>query len=185
MKNPDGGSSVITDPAAVRARVYEHYDVLLRDENGHSAGEGARGHWEAVLPGPAQQALPRMDDLVTWAEVNAALQVTQNGTAPGVDGVVPELLKAAEEDATAPDFDPERPATALGRQLLQLAQAMFDHGVPDAMAQAEVVLLFKKSGDPQVLDNYRGISLIPVCVKLITKVVEMRIHRAMAEAGGA
>jgi len=183
VTNPQGGSSVVTEPAVVREVIRTHYEALLRDDNGHSAGEAARVYWEAAFPGPALQALPHMDDEISWAEVNEALRVMRNGTAPGVDGVVPELLKAAKENATAHGFDPRHPATALGCRLLHLVRAMFSHGVPDAMAKAEVVLLYKKSGDPQVLDNYRGISLIPLCVKLVTKVVEMRIHKAMAEAG--
>ncbi len=183
VRGADGGSAVVKDPQAVREAVREHHAALLRDETGHSVGAAARAHWEAVIRGPGLAPLPRMDDEIAWVEVNEALRVTRNGTAPGVDDVLPELIKAAGEDAALPGFDPDRPSTALGWRLLRLSRAMFAQGVPVTMARAELVQLYKGSGDRQVLDNYRGISLIPLCVKLTTKVVELRIQRAMVEAG--
>ena len=182
VRSLDNAEMVLRKPDEVMRAIHAHLEALLQDETGHSAGPKAREYWVQKLPGSGAAVLPFMDDEVSWGELNDALRVTRNGTAAGLDGVVPELLKAAAEDPKAPGFDSALPSTSLGSHLLALVRAMFDQGVPECMGSTELVMLYKKTGDRQMLDNYRGISLISLCVKLVTKVVEMRIQRAMRVA---
>ena len=48
--------------------------------------------------------------------------------------------------------------------------------LPDMWKLANVTLIFKK-GDKQLIKNYRPISLLPICGKILKKVIFNNLHR--------
>ena len=53
--------------------------------------------------------------------------------------------------------------------------------VPDAWRRTRLNVLFKK-GDPQALENYRPISILPILLKLFSRVLYARIERSLTSA---
>jgi hypothetical protein len=64
-----------------------------------------------------------------------------------------------------------------------MVNALFMSGVPDILNVAEMVTIPKK-GDASDIDNNRGISLIPIVVKITMTVVIDRVMAAMERHGG-
>ena len=48
---------------------------------------------------------------------------------------------------------------------------------PDCFKLAKVIPLFKKKGDPNMADNYRPISIIPVFGKIIEIILKNRLYK--------
>lgn len=81
----------------------------------------------------------------------------------------------------SPTFHPFIPKTALGKVLLQVVNRVWVSGnIPVEWNVAWVVSILKK-GDPKLMDNYRGISLISVVLKLVTLMVTIRLQRKLEE----
>jgi exonuclease III len=151
-----------------------HYQQLLRDVTGHSQ---SRMYWERKLPGEASNALPDINGPITWLEVNGVLHRMKVGTAPGCDGIPPSFYKIAMAD-----IDSVSPSSAMGKVILKICNLVFDKGeIPKSWNEAWVVSIFKK-GDPKCMDNYRGISLIVVFLKLITTIVTTRLQNVLEES---
>eukprot|EP00732_Lithocolla_globosa_P002416 Lithocolla_globosa_v1_NODE_1574_length_2483_cov_6.390083.p2 type:complete len:183 gc:universal NODE_1574_length_2483_cov_6.390083:2324-1776(-) len=69
----------------------------------------------------------------------------------------------------------------MGKALKRLIDAIWDgKEIPDTLSIAAIYSLMKK-GDQTIRDNYRGISLIPVIMKVLTKTVASRMQSAMEE----
>ena len=85
---------------------------------------------------------------ITAEEVKAAIRHLKNGKATGPDGIIGEILKAAED--------------SLVPFLVKYFNKLFKEGSsPNECTKAITVPLHKK-GDPNNTDNYRGISLLSV-----------------------
>ena len=54
---------------------------------------------------------------------------------------------------------------------------------PKQLMQGVIVPLFKK-GDSRDLNNYRGITLLPIIYKLVTKIINNRMTRIITESDG-
>lgn len=149
-----------------------HYEQLLRDVTGHSRNEA---YWEEMLPGPIRPMLDGLNGIITWADLNRVLHRIRTGTAPGCDGCPPELFKLAMNN-----LDSDAPDSHFGAVLLQICNIMWDNGdIPLSWNEAWVVSILKKGGDPKCMDNYRGISLIPVMVKIVTLIITCRLRDAL------
>ena len=154
----------------------QYFSDLFRDDEQGRSKDAA--YWERKLGGNVRTSLRRMDDDITWSELNMVLKDLKNWKAPGPDGICSEFYKTAVENATAEDFDPMRPRTALGRVLLGICNRLLRGGVPAEWNVSGLVVIHK-SGDPKDMTNYRGIALINVIVKLVSCVVNGRIQRGL------
>lgn len=170
---------VVTEPQAVIRAWARHYGSLAADVTGHSRDLAL---WvERYRDVPEQDALPGMDAAVSWAELNGALTRLSNWKAPGADGIPGEFYKTAAQKVDDPEYDGVNPSSALGRMLLRVTDRVLRTGqIPDQWQKALVVSIPKK-GDPKLMDNYRGISLIPVVLKLATTVAIRRVQRGLEE----
>ena len=100
---------------------------------------------------------------ITIDEVEKAIQELRRGKAPGVDGVVNEVLKYGGEEMT--------------RALYMMFSVFFvREKVPVDWTRGLVVPLYK-DGDKYVGDNYRGITLLSVVGKLYTVVLNRRLSK--------
>jgi exonuclease III len=156
----------------------KHYANLLKDDTGHSKD---RQFWEERISQeicPARAQMADLDQTITWAEMRQVLKAARNGKAPGMDGVIPEFYKAALHlDAD----HKEEPSNPFGKSLLTIAQKVFESGIVPEQAQTSVVVSIPKKGDLTMVDNYRGISLISVALKLVSTIVTRRVAKAIDE----
>ena len=94
-----------------------------------------------------------LDADITAEEVKAAIRHLKNGKATGPDGPIGEILKAAE---------------SMVPFLVKYFNKLFKEGsFPIEWTKAIIVPLHKK-GDPNDMDNYRGISLLSALSKVFT-----------------
>lgn len=151
-----------------------HYQRLSDDVTGHSRDPQ---YWAEVLPGPIAPPMVGLNGDISWMELNRVLRIMRSGSAPGCDGIPPELYKMALENDQN-----EFPGTQFGLTLLTMCQWIWENSlVPDAWNEAWIVSILKK-GDPKLMNNYRGISLIPVIVKIVTSIVTIRLRDTLEEA---
>lgn len=72
---------------------------------------------------------------------------------------------------------PEAPLSPMGKALWKVLKAVWDlEDIPDEWSEVVIVNLFKK-GDPELLVNYRGLSLISVSLKIIMVVMVHRLEK--------
>uniref|UniRef100_A0A8D8R0B9 Craniofacial development protein 2 n=1 Tax=Cacopsylla melanoneura TaxID=428564 RepID=A0A8D8R0B9_9HEMI len=101
------------------------------------------------------------DDCPTKNEIEKALTQLKNKKSPGVDTITAEMLKAGEHltvDMFAHLFN----------------QIWTSQTVPQDYRDAEIVAIHKK-GDRSKCDNYRGISLLSISGKLLSRVIYNRL----------
>ena len=97
---------------------------------------------------------------ITEGEVCEAIRMLKNGKAVGLDLIIGEFFKNS--------------ATHVVPFLVQYFNKLFSSGLyPDNWSEAIIQLLFKK-GDPEIPDNYRGISLLSICSKLYSYILNKR-----------
>ena len=160
-----------------------HYRGLLQDSTGNSQADWR--DWHKRMPkGAKYSPLPDLNLPLSWGELLSAVRSAKQNKAAGASGIPAEwyrtllLTELTEEDKPTP-----APTTAFGKCLLALTRAIFETGeIPTTLNTALMVSIPKK-GDPAVMDNYRGISLIESILKLISTIVAKRLTKALTETG--
>ncbi|RMH19190.1 MAG: hypothetical protein D6698_06070 [Gammaproteobacteria bacterium] len=178
IKHPHS-KEVLTDPLEIAQAWNLYFGELAEDRTGHQSDTA---HWERV--GSSIPSLPPLEGLnrpLQWKEVRAALLSMKNGKAPGCDGVSADFLKLCcgqsleEEDDDGDDAE-THPPNPMAAVLFKLLCAMWaQETVPSVWNMAEVVPIFKNRGDQLEMENYRGISLIPVVLKLLCTIITRRL----------
>lgn len=144
----------------------QHFETLAKDETGNSRTEE---YWKSILPDVETQPIRDLcDDPLTWTEARAALNAIPNGKAAGIDLIPGELLKLTQEE--------EVPSSQLGKALWTLLEKIWVETKVPVSYRPAIVVPVPKKGDMTDPDNYRGISLIVVCLKVISKIVATRLH---------
>lgn len=109
------------------------------------------------------QQLPQMDHPPSLQEVESAIEKLKNNKAAGACLVLPEIIKHG--------------GTAVARVLHKLIIVIWQTGrAPDDRKKSLLVPILKK-GDPTVIDNYRGISLL----RLPGKVYALLLHSRLSQ----
>jgi hypothetical protein len=107
--------------------------------------------------------LPFNTALFTIEEIQVAVSSLECGKAPGIDGMINEILKIN-------DFHP---------MLLDIInQAYVSKKVPLEWLMSVLIPVFKK-GDSTDPNNYRGIALMCVCAKLYNKLLLIRLRSVL------
>lgn len=151
--------------------VRSYYATLLGDPTGHSRDAA---YWFLKLPGPASPPMEELNEDIRWVEINDALGRLRPG-APGRDGLPPEFFKLARDSGEVGEVA----SSEFGKTLTLILSKVWDGGIiPDKWNEAWVVSIFK-DGDPKKLNNYRGISLIVVILKILTKVITTRLGKVL------
>ncbi|KAG1733758.1 hypothetical protein EDB19DRAFT_1830871 [Suillus lakei] len=165
--------------------ITDHYDRLANADPGPSQDPI---HWANIDLGEEWPKLPNPNDNLTWTEVLLSIRCMNCNTAPDVTGknvnVLEELLKEECMVKVLSEWPgmsrPKAIIFALGRHdLLQtlltpLGKAFFKilmsiwklEQIPEQWNKVLICNLFK-SRDPELMVNYRGISLISVRVRKI------------------
>jgi Reverse transcriptase (RNA-dependent DNA polymerase) len=155
-----------------------HYGALAADQTGHSRDSL---YWRNMDTSSTSQrpSLSELDEELTWREVNKALWSLKSGKAAGSDGIVPEMVQAAR----GTNRKQSCPDTLMGKVMMEILTRIWMSGNIPSNWETAIVVSIPKKGDESNMDNYRGISLIPVVLKLLSTVVARRISQ-VAEKNG-
>jgi exonuclease III len=104
---------------------------------------------------------------LTWSDIVEAVDKMPNWKAAGADNLPPEFFKSIILENITPRSN--------GAKLLfHLLKLIFSNGIPLCW-QGAVIVPIPKKGDFENPDDYRGISLIAIGVKIVCKIVERRL----------
>ena len=99
---------------------------------------------------------------ISEEEVNAALHKLKTGKASGIDGISAEMLRNGTSE--------------VNNFLFKLFSTIFNKGIyPQVWAKAIIIPIHKK-GDPENVDNYRGVSSISILSKCYTSILNARLY---------
>jgi exonuclease III len=170
----DSEGNLMLEPEKIKAAWAAHFGALCADSEGISRDAG---HWAGLVDEDVEE-LEGINQPVTWPEVAETIKALKNGKASGVSGIPAEWFKLTLEDE--PREDPE---SAMGMVVFKLVKLMVENAsIPEKLNRALLVTIPKK-GDLTLMDNYRGISLLEVLLKIASTVVIKRISRALEEKG--
>ena len=99
---------------------------------------------------------------ITEKEVKDALSRLNNGKASGTDAILPEMMKTGEIYIT--------------KYLTNLYNIIFCMGVFPSEWTKSIIVPIHKKGRTDVMDNYRGISLINIMCKCYTSILNHRLY---------
>ena len=158
-------------------RFAEHYKELASDVTSHSLNED---YWKNVL-GSSQVSSNswNINHPITMSEIESTVRDMKNNKAPGPDGIPTEFFKAFfKNDNSADDQSNtntnDNNYSDCAKCLLLLFNKIWDGDFPNEWNSASIVSIPKK-GDLTECNNYRGISLINVGLKILSKIVTNRI----------
>ncbi|OIR58116.1 MAG: uncharacterized protein A8A55_1106, partial [Amphiamblys sp. WSBS2006] len=152
------------DPEAIAKAWGDHYQVIHKDKSGNSRNSKV---WKAKLTRRNNPDTTDLDRELRIEEIDAVLFEIKTGTAAGPDGIIPEVLKAAMVKGPMKDC------------LISLLRKTWNEShIPKEWECAEV-MTFHKNGDTESMDNYRGISLLPVVLKVLCTIAARRLNRHM------
>lgn len=180
VKAADG--ELLVDPPSILSRWREHYAALASDVTGNSRDPSK---WN-LPPSPLSFDLRAVNDPLQWWELLLAIKEMKNGKASGPDDLPIELYKLL----TFPEITPgesrdtvPQPTSAFARICWKIWQGSWTSNVIPSLWQDATVVTIPKPGDPTDTDNSRGISLIPIGLKVISKVVINRLYQRLEAQG--
>jgi len=157
FKNKQG--KLLTDSDEVKNRWLEHFRALY---NPYSTPDQS-----VLLEIPTTQIRDTPTPHLLISEVEAAITSMKRNKSPGVDNITAEEIQASGQHGV--DI------------LFNLCCKIWDmEEVPDCWKRSVIVPVFKKQ-DKLCCDNYRGISLLPHCEKLLASIILQRIRQRTDE----
>ncbi|KAD4889082.1 hypothetical protein E3N88_21155 [Mikania micrantha] len=153
IKSEDG--RVLVKEKDIRKRWQKYFSELFN--NGSTEGRD----YTIVRGAPTNNCYCRR---ITWDEVQRALKKMERAKAVGPDNIPIEAWKCLEDEGVTW-------LTALFNKILKTGK------MPDQWRSSILVPLYKKKGDAQRCENYRGIKLLSHTMKLWERVIETRLRR--------
>ena len=160
---------------------YTRSNVPVRDKEGKVLSKESeqvprwKEHFESLLNRPdpisvpdiqaAREVLDINTDPPTLSEVKVAIKAMKSGKAGGLDGVTADMLKA--EDVMTP---------ILLRSILE--RIWNSEETPESWTTGLIVKLPKK-GDLSDCNNWRGITLLSITSKILSRIVHRRISETL------
>lgn len=168
-----------TNPKDISDAWADHFGSLAADSTGKSRDFNS-AYWSDKIEGAWESRLPGVNGKIVWSEVNDVLLDLAAGKACGADGLIPEWFKTAGEPNREEVED--EPKSFFGKAIWTLCRKMFKFAhVSEALRDAVVVAIPKKDAKPDCMDDYRGISLISIALKIVITLVAKRISKALEE----
>ena len=113
---------------------------------------------------------PLLDELPTVSETVKAIKLLSSGKAPGSDAIPAEIYKAG--------------GPPVAEKLTEVFHIMWrKEAIPQEFKDATIIHLFKRTGNPQVCDNHRGISLLSIAGKILARVLLNRLNEHLERSG--
>ena len=153
------GETVLQEKGKILDRIADHFDQLL-----NNPGDLSEEAKEALVQRPAVSSL---DEPPNFDELMSTIRTTQDGKAPGGDGIPAEVWKFG--------------GVQLTNCLHKLIQEIWDaQKIPQDWKDASIVPLFKK-GERKDCGNYRGISLLATVGKILSRVLLKRLGEHISQ----
>ncbi|VBB34653.1 unnamed protein product [Acanthocheilonema viteae] len=153
----------------------EHYRNLFEDSTGHSKN---KEYW-SKFPIHIRSTVELSNIPFSWSEIVLAVRSLSTNKAAGPDGIPAEFFKLINNDMDTG----LAPCTKLGKFLFSIFEKVWVSGkIPNSWNLAKIISIPKK-GDLTITDNYRGISLIPVISKILSKMLSSRISYHLESNG--
>ena len=103
-----------------------------------------------------------LNESISEEEVIVAIRKLKNGKASGIDDISAEMLKKGGKNVQL--------------FLTKLFNEIFEQGIyPQEWSKAIIIPIYKK-GDPEKVDNYRGVSLLSAISKCYTTILNSRLY---------
>ena len=110
-----------------------------------------------------------LDEFPPVTETTKAIQHLSSGNAPGSDAIPTEIYKAGGQPMT--------------EKLTELFLCTWrTEAIPQEFKDASLVRLYKRTGNAQVCDNHRGISLLSIIRNILAKILLNRLNEHMNQA---
>ena len=180
---------LLTDADAIGAAWSRHYQRLADDVTGHSQDPE---HWRQHIQDWGFSTLEELNAPITREELLRTAMALKRYKAPGEDGLTAEWMKqvldpslelAGLEELDKEDWESSYPQSPMERVVLRLLNQVWETGyIPSCWRRAQLVSILKK-GDPLDMDNYRGISLMAVPLKLLLAVLARRLSDRLVAEG--
>ena len=114
------------------------------------------------MPEPATNDLPIETSNFTRAEVDAAIDSLHSNKSPGIDScIVSEILKNGGE--------------FIRSEIHQICSIVYEKHEAPKQWTSNLIVPIPKKGNPQLMGNYRGISLMSIAAKVYNKILFNRI----------
>ena len=151
----DKQGKLLTGPDQVKERWAEHFSELY---NPHTVTDST-----VLSELPVNTGRDRSAPLLLKEEVEAAIAKLKRNKSPGAGKITAEEILAAGQQGVDTMYD-------LCRKMWE------EEEVPNGWKQSVIVAVFKKK-DRLSCDNYRGISLLPHCEKLLATAIQLQLLR--------
>ena len=155
-------STLLTDKDAILKRWAEHFNSVLNQPSSVNNN--------AINRLPQIECNVLLDEFPTVTEKRKAIQLLSSGKAPGTDAIHLEAYKAS--------------GLPMAEKLTELFQEKWrKEAIPQDFKDASIIHLYKRKGNPQVCDIDRGISLLSIAGKILTKVLLNCLNALLDQAG--
>jgi hypothetical protein len=175
----DASGVLQTSEEGKAAAWLSYYQRLFEDLTGHSADSD---WWRQFRPEQGSEAASYdpLEEMWEPNELFEFLQTLSNGKAPGIDKIPPEWYKVMQykpnqEGYEAPEGFPNHAVQAFTYVLAKIVES---GEIPESWQRAEIVSI-PKTGDLRKPENYRGIALIPVGLKILCALVISRFNKIL------
>ena len=153
-------STMLTSKSDILLRWQQHFSSLLNANS--SVADSALAELQQ-LP-----VFGELDAEPTATAVATAINALKNGKAPGADAIPAEVYKHG--------------GTELAHKLHCLFIQIWKHSiVPQDFKDATIVTIYKRKGNKSDCGNYRGISLLSIAGKILTRIILDRLLRFIAD----
>lgn len=162
----DESGTVETDPIKINTSFNLFYRQLYKSESPDDETQMDAFFQNLDLPRVPPDDNQTLDTPLTLPEIKEAISSMSSGKSPGPDGYPVEFYK--------------RFSNQLAPLLLEMFNYSHSHGsLPATLMQASISLIHKKDKDPLNCVSYRPISLLPVDVKILAKILASRLGPIM------
>ena len=157
------GITLLTDREAILKRWAEDFNSVLYRPS--SINE------DAIDRLPQIECNDLLDEFPTVMETRKAFQQLSSGKAPGADAIPAEVYKAVG-------------GLPMAEKLTELFHCMLrKETIPQEFKDVSIIHIYTRKGNPQVCDNHRGISLLCIAVKILTKIMLNRLNVQLDQKG--
>ena len=153
------GQTVFTEEPDILNRWAEHFKGVFNQDSNVD--------WSVLNSIPQQETKKELSRVPCFSEVQKAIKQLCKNKAPGDDGIPGEIFMYGGH--------------SVARKLTKLIEQIWaKETVPQDFKDANIIKLYKK-GKRSVCDNYRGISLLSIAGKILSRVILNRLNDCLVD----